>query len=423
MRRGIMRALSILAVFISLLVFAGCGNGGSGGAPAAPPTIYVGTSDGFVIALNPGDGSVRWRTQVASKTEAPKIIPDVNELVLDQNVLYAGSGPYVAALNASDGSVRWRSPALGQSAAGGINAATIMNLQVVQNTIYVQPLGSPPFVVLALNAGDGSVRWRFTEGGEVDNDLLGADQLGAYVYTHGADIALNASDGSVRWQNQNIYYRGLAGDTLYSVPVEQGNNPTTLIALNTNDGKERWRFDAQGGQLTHPVIVDGVVYLGEQDSGTGQSILHALNASDGSQHWQFEGANVFEEPLVQQGVVYLSTGSSVVALNASDGSQRWDHQTGDLAPDLLVLGDGALYFFSFITSTNEGVFTALNVSDGSQRWQFQRQDMRTANLSLEFDGVFVIPDLDHRQFSGFDASDGKLRWQAAAPDLTIIITG
>jgi outer membrane protein assembly factor BamB len=136
-------------------------------ALGADGTIYIGSLDNKVYALDPADGSELWSFTTGDRvSSSPAVGAD--------GTVYVGSlDSNVYALEPADGSERWSfttgdavtsSPALG-----------------ADGTIYV---GSYDNKVYALDPADGSERWSFTTGDSVESSpALGADGT-AYVGSH-----------------------------------------------------------------------------------------------------------------------------------------------------------------------------------------------------------------------------------------------
>jgi outer membrane protein assembly factor BamB len=109
--------------------------------------VYVGTSEGEVIALNPSSGQAKWHAPIGFAVSAP---------VAGPGVVYAGaSDGSVRALDAATGAPRWVFKTGGPIS----GAPTLAN-----GTLYI---GSEDLYVYALDAATGKLKWRFYAGGAV----------------------------------------------------------------------------------------------------------------------------------------------------------------------------------------------------------------------------------------------------------------
>src|SRR5262249_54449109 len=146
-----------------------------------------------LVALNASDGSLRWHY-------------DVHENVLVNDVInghvYANVYPppssvsdippgFLVVLDSQTGKEIWRFQHGNTDSAGAIAA----NDQLIYTLSNDGKLGTPQNILYALNASDGSVKWKWqSEDKQFPSYLLDGDTLylGA---TDGFITALNASDG------------------------------------------------------------------------------------------------------------------------------------------------------------------------------------------------------------------------------------
>ncbi|WP_251328426.1 PQQ-binding-like beta-propeller repeat protein [Haloplanus pelagicus] len=266
--------------------------------------------------------------------------------VVADGTVYVESLDGLRALDAADGTERWRF--------GGEDE--VVSPAVVDGTVYVGRGDR----VYALSAGDGTERWRFSTD---DSITAGPTVAGDTVLVGGSasDVyALAAADGSLRW-------RFPTDETVRSVPavasdtVYVGSDDDTLYALATADGSERWRF-AVGSGVGTPAVANGVVYVGGYESP-----LYALDAADGSERWSVETDRGYPSPSVADGTVYVERGGGVSALSAADGTERWSFGTDGIIGKPAVV-DGTVY----VGGTRH--LYALNAADGTERWRFEAGD-------------------------------------------------
>jgi outer membrane protein assembly factor BamB len=270
---------------------------GSNLSTASPPaiagdTVYVGgdgarDGGGRMYALAESDGSERWATGTPGNgyAAAPAVV---------DGVVYAGLARGLAALDAGNGERFWhnaRAGTLGTAAVGGESAYGVTTYGLVafdpdgtsrflsesvgasgtpavrDGTVYVGGDGSGPGAMYALDAGDGTERWRLdtgaargesgstpaVTGGTVYASLNPGDDTagGGYLY------ALDASDGTERWSVRVPEWS--TAPTVADETVHVGT-PGGVRAYATADGHERWRFGTAGDLTRPPVVADGVVY-------------------------------------------------------------------------------------------------------------------------------------------------------------------
>jgi outer membrane protein assembly factor BamB len=296
-------------------------------AIGADGTVYVGSTDGNVYALNPADGSVKWSFATGGSVLSSPAIG------ADGTVYFGGDDGYVYALNPADGSVKW------SHATGG----SVLSSPAIgaDGTVYI---GSNDHNVYALNPSDGSVKWSYATGGAVESSpAIGADGT-VYVGSDDAKLyALNPIDGSVKWTY-------LTGDWVRSSPAIGADGTVYVVswdrniyALNPSDASVKWSYTTGGGVNSSPAIgADGTVYVGSDK-------LYALNAADGSVKWTHTVSCPESLPAIgADGTVYIgSWDGKVYALNPPYGSVKWYFTTGDYVSSSPAIGaDGTVYIGS-----------------------------------------------------------------------------
>lgn len=235
----------------------------------ADGTVYIGNDDGNVFAINP-DGSLKsgWPYLTGGPVySSPAIGADGTVYVgsLDGN-LYAinPDASLAAGWPFATGDSIYSSPAIG-----------------ADGTIYV---GSDDFTLYALNP-DGSLKYSYTTGNYIDSSpAIGADGT-VYVGSYDGSLYAINPDGSLKpgWPYAT-------GGAIVSAPaigadgtVYVGSDDNNLYAINP-DGSlaPGWPFAAGDMIETSPAIdVNGTVYIGSLDGN-----LYAINP-DGTLLWSF----------------------------------------------------------------------------------------------------------------------------------------
>lgn len=193
---------------------------------------------------------------------------------------------------------------------------------------------------------------------------------------HGTVSALRITDGSLLWRyttRGSVYESPLVVNGV--VYVDSADK--SVYALRASDGSLLWRYTTAGGfdgyPLAAPVMVNGVVYTSTQDG-----VVYALRASDGSLLWHYKtGGSIYETLEVVDGVVYAFSdiggldafNGRLYALRASDGSQLW-HMTYGQIYDPPIIVNGVAYFVAYVSNSDKGTLYALRASDGSLLWRY-----------------------------------------------------
>ncbi len=287
-------------------------------------TIYVGSQDNKVYALNP-DGSKKWEFVTGNRVDSsPSIGSD--------GTIYVGSwDKKLYALN-PDGSKKWEfvvehnirpAPAIGSD-----------------GTIY---FGSTDENFYAVNP-DGSQKWVFSEVEDVyASAAIGSDGT-IYVGSEN-DIfyALNP-DGSKKWEfdvGNEIYSSAAIADdgTIYF-----GGDDKKVYALNP-DGSKKWEYSTGSSIYSSPAIDrNGIIYIG-----SGDNKLYALNP-DGSLKWTFLATDrIKSSPAIGlDGTIYVGSADDRLYAINSDGSKKWEFLTGgDIISSPTIGSDGTVYVGSY----------------------------------------------------------------------------
>jgi len=297
-------------------------------AAVAGNTVYVGTKNGFLLALDPATGNERWRVDLGD------YIVRSTPAVADGTV-YVEAGFALYALDAVTGSKRWTFTTL---------YASDSSPTVVNGTVYV---GTQEGYIYAVDTATGTERWHF----EADNLVFSSPAVaGGTVYFGSVDgnlYAVDAASGEQLWRFQT-------GGEIYSTPTVVGgtiyvtSRSHFLYAVDAATGNEIWRFGV-GGDAS-PAVAGDTVYLGGDDGG-----LYALDAKTAKVRWLFPtGSPIVSSPVVTATTVYVASGPTVYAVATATGKSRWLFATTQAIDASPAVAGGRLYIGSL-----DGFFYAL----------------------------------------------------------------
>ncbi len=278
-------------------------------AIGADGTIYVGSHDGRLYAINP-DGSLKWALATKGRVgSSPAIGADGTIYVgsLDSN-LYAINPDGTQKWAFTTGSEVWSSPAIG-----------------ADGTVYIS---SEDNNLYALNP-DGVQIWSFSIPGMSNDPAIGPDGT---IYIGGYKLYAFNPDGSKEW---SLFVRNIddmqtqtrSGLALGADGTIYFGGSGGLYAVSP-DGSQKWVFSAVHAPIqSSPVIaVDHTIFVSSIDK-----TLYAINP-DGTQKGAFYGGGWRSPAIGADGTIYVLTRSYVddppsmrefmYALNL-DGSQKW----------------------------------------------------------------------------------------------------
>jgi outer membrane protein assembly factor BamB len=258
--------------------------------------VYVVSGDGNFYAVDAASGTERWKfaTKGERRFTAPGIhgaiprterMPDPFDVFLSSptiagGTVYFGSGDQsVYALDASSGALRWSFPT------GDVVHASPA---VHDGVVYI---GSWDRNLYALDAATGRERWKYTTG----NDTVIYNQIGiassaaisgGMVFVGGRDgkfHAVDARTGAVRWIHDN---RG--GWTIASPAVLDGvvyfptSDGTRFKALDAASGAPKFDLQNLAVSFSSPAIAGRVAFYGTSDG-----YLNAVGIDDGKMRGRF----------------------------------------------------------------------------------------------------------------------------------------
>jgi outer membrane protein assembly factor BamB len=201
-----------------------------------------------------------------------------------------------------------------------------------EGVVYFEATG-PDAMTASLHTADaatGAPLWEFPIGSHIaTSPILGTDlvYVGAYDFDGPSTktrsvFAIDTATGQVRWTYPSDL--DLSGHfALDDAHLYFGADGGVVIARDAATGGPGWT--ARVGQLSNsPTVVGGLVYVGNKD---GQMI--ALNAEDGAQRWSLDvGSPILTQATVSDGVVYFGTNDGYLhAVDSLTGTERWKVQS------------------------------------------------------------------------------------------------
>jgi outer membrane protein assembly factor BamB len=269
----------------------------AGGTGADDTTVAVGSSDGWVVALNAADGVERWRVKVKGEVIAAPAVAERAVIVRTVDGKLRG-------LATADGKQLWEYE----------QPIPRLTLRGTSKPVVVGDMAICGFdngKVVAVSIGDGSLVWEATVAPPrgrtelerlVDIDsAVRVDGDDIYVVGFQGRIAMLAREtGQVWWSHEASSYRGLAidADNIYL-----SNADGEVVALRRRSGAELWR---QSGLLhrglSAPVATADAVVVADF-----QGFVHFLDKATGafSGRASAGGARVSNAPLEGDGMVLV----------------------------------------------------------------------------------------------------------------------
>jgi polyvinyl alcohol dehydrogenase (cytochrome) len=375
---------------------------GEGNVLAAQPivkgdTVYVGSWDGFLYALNKADGSVRWKKDLG-RTISKRCVPDTAGITsapaVTENAVYIGGGDdQFYALNPQDGEVLWKFKTGDNSEKGG--AYNWASPIVHGGRVYygIASFCDKPFMngrMWGLNAQTGQM--------EQEVHFVPDNQLGGGIWTSPTvdettgDFYVTIGSGDFyipySYSMARLDPRSLAVVDAWQIPIDQqvfdGDWGTTPTLFHDRDGKTMvgaaakngyyyafrggdihsgpaWSARiADGGEcpqcgegaIASSVYANDTVYIGAGYFSLGQvqkfpGVVQALDPTTGAVRWMHPTSGwVIAALAAANGMVVAAGDDTVEVLNAATGELLWEYATGGTLYAAPTIAGGALYVAS-----------------------------------------------------------------------------
>jgi outer membrane protein assembly factor BamB len=144
-----------------------------------------------------------------------------------------------------------------------------------------------------------------------------------------------------------------------------------LLAVQTSTGKIAWSYPLScTGAAPSPLVSGGIAYFDGCDGN-----LYALNEQTGALVWQ-EPVSPTGPPVLGGGMLFVTSGSTIVALNPATGATIWTYADTAKLPvsgasgGALTYSDGRLYFAAEVPNTTGGsAAVAVHAKTGTVAWR------------------------------------------------------
>lgn len=212
-----------------------------------------------------------------------------------------------------------------------------------------RPFPEPDKAILALDIVEGVEVWRRPLMVRHVSDPLAVDGVVYATTSDGFAIALNLGDGSLRWrQSIGGFFPSAPAIAEAANLVFFGSDRGVLTALATEDGRCEWSFTAEDDGNWHadlrysPVVAGDTVYFT-----CWNRRCYALDVATGQLRWVSEPTikrPAVTAPLVTEDAVYFCGHDRYVyCLDRFTGQRRWAVQFSHRSEAAPLLIDGLLY--------------------------------------------------------------------------------
>ena len=237
--------------------------------------------------------------------------------------------------------------------------------------------------------------------------------------TRGEVIALDAGDGTERWRaevSSEVLSRPTTADDAVIAQTADGR----LVALEAEDGSQRWAYDSQVPLLTlrgtaAPVVESGLVF-----AGFGDGNVTAIEVRSGAPIWRQrimlpQGRTELDRMVDVDGTPLLASGlllaasfqGRLKAMNPTDGRVVWDIEASSYLD--LAEGYGHVYLVS-----DDDVVNAFAIASAAAAWQQENLRNRRLTSPLAFGNYLLVGD-EEGWLHVLAQSDGRFLARRKAP--------
>lgn len=240
---------------------------------AESPLVYDGKlictpggQQGTIMALDAKNGDMIWRTK--DYTDAPHHSSMILETVFAQKQLIQLTSASVVGVAVADGKVLWRATRPGKTAV--VPTPVFADNQVFVTSGY--GIGCNAFKIS--KDANGFKAEQVYANTNMVNHHGGVILLNGYVYGFSDSkgwVCLDFKTGEIAWADKGVGKGALSyADGHFYIRSESGKGAVALIEANPAKYVEKGRFDqadrSDKNSWTHPVIVNGKLYLRDQGS-------------------------------------------------------------------------------------------------------------------------------------------------------------
>lgn len=297
----------------------------------AGTTVYIGSYDTNLWALNLEDGALLWKHATEGGIASSPVVDEP-----DRTILFGSEDCSFYSVDARTGRISWSYQTDGRIRGGS---------RLAHGHVF---FGSDDGKLYCLNAANGRFLWAYDTAAPIRSRPYVTNDLIIFGSDSGEVTAL-ALSGSRKWS----YRTKRSVMSSPAVDAEDicyiGSSDMFLYALDATSGYSTWRFRTNGPIISSPAVGQGYVYFGSADG-----FLYCVSAQSGRERWKFRTEKpIVASPAIHRGIVYVGgTDHNLYALNADSGRELWKFTTNgpitsmpSISRELILVGsmDHTLY--------------------------------------------------------------------------------
>ncbi len=188
--------------------------------------------------------------------------------------------------------------------------------------------------------------------------------------------------------------------TVEGSTVFVGAYDNNFYAIDAAKGQFKWKHAVDGGVISKPLFVNGILYFGSEDGK-----LYAIQSSNGKEVWDFPTNGPIRcSPKSAEGHIFIGSDDfNFYAINMSTYQKSWAIHTEGAVRSTPCLASDLVYFG---TESNEFICADYR---GQVKWRFWAKRPITSSPIVS-DGIVYFASVDSNLYA-LDARNGWVIWR------------
>ncbi|MGL4595641.1 MAG: PQQ-binding-like beta-propeller repeat protein [Thermoguttaceae bacterium] len=298
----------------------------------AAETVFVGSSDIGMHAINLHDGKELWSFPVESGILAPATyFRDAND---SEYLFFADADGTFYAIDTKTGKERWQFKAKGTLDNGA-------NIDIKTKRVL---FGSESGSLYALNIHDGSLAWQF----EINDQIRCFPSIfERFCFVAGCDAIFHVIDLDTGKEVRQIPIDAPTGSTPVITKNHAffGTEGNEMLAVNWRTGEIFWRFEAKQAFRGPAALYQTILVCGGFDRS-----VYAIDSETGKEMWSYKTkARIEGGPVIVGNRVFIASNSMLYSFDIKNGEKQ-----DSIELDGNVLGSPAVVSDRLVLSTDAG---------------------------------------------------------------------
>lgn len=364
--------------------------------------LYFGANDGIFYCLDRHTGELIWKTSTRLESNAFRHFS--TPCVHGDQVVVGSASKEVYGFDVHTGKVLFVVETDDWIRSRPVLEGNHLYVATIGGTLYgYELINNSPMEQFRLKLSDHPILADISlaEGKLIISD---SDLYTHCISTQGQPVWKRSIINSFMKNGERILTDQIAGGAYYqSNPtavdgtVYFGTPSRFVYAIDSETGKEKWKFELGGSVSGAPTYDNGRIFIGQQGA---EEEFYCLDATTGREIWNQKTGWVWGSATVSDGMVFVPCiDGYIMALDASNGHMIWRHRFNmSVCSEPCVEGDQVIF------GSWDNYMIAFDKKTGRVNWQFQGGGTDS--------GVSIIADgRIYSKNKCIDARTGKLIWE------------